>query len=536
MDDDKVPTYDVMFQPTIDALRMIGGEASNEQIYDYVVRNLELPPHVAQRPHSGRSELTEIEYRLMWSRTYLRKFGLIDSPRRGWWTLTEIGRNVNTVDRREIVRAIRGQAQAERQDANQQAPLFQAESPSSHDVNEQPSTPGLRSPTPLFPTYSNARHFLRILGQISASQYFSMASAIWEQRGNPQDQVDWSQPEEWISSRLQGADRELASRIWRLSHYQLNPRYTRGCWYFVSKHGLLARFHDDVLRVTDRGRSFLDETDGPVVAAIDEYEGLFTIMRLIAEQGTARRSTLLPGYGDYSRVHTTFQSENVLKSSLYDRLRNLIDRSLVMARGHTYQMTDSGLVYLGHHVILPPKQAPDEVPQSHKNAELLRLASELRKEARTELHNYLFEMDPIKFEELIRLLLEEMGYYEVATTSPTNDKGVDVLGSIKLGISAVREVVQVKRHRSAIGRRVLDELRGSLHRFDAVRGTIISTGNFSRGAKEAAFERGAAPITLIDGETLLDFLIEYEIGVYKRQVDYHEFAPETLVQFETDGD
>jgi restriction system protein len=87
-------------------------------------------------------------------------------------------------------------------------------------------------------------------------------------------------------------------------------------------------------------------------------------------------------------------------------------------------------------------------------------------------------------------------------TSPTNDKGVDVVANIELGISSVREVVQVKRYRGSIHRRVLDELRGSLHRFNAVRGTIITTGDVSRGTVQAAFERGAAPITLIDGEKL----------------------------------
>ena len=79
---------------------------------------------------------------------------------------------------------------------------------------------------------------------------------------------------------------------------------------------------------------------------------------------------------------------------------------------------------------------------------------------------------------------------------------------------------------------MLDQLRGSLNRFNAVRGTIITTGRFSKGVEEAAFERGAAPITLIDGDKLLDLLIEYEIGVTKRQVEYWEFAAEKLVQFE----
>ena len=148
---------------------------------------------------------------------------------------------------------------------------------------------------------------------------------------------------------------------------------------------------------------------------------------------------------------------------------------------------------------------------------------------------FLAEMNPFKFESLVKLLLEEMGYDNVQTTSPTNDKGVDVVANIELGISSVREVIQVKRHKGHVNRTVLDQLRGSLHRFSAVRGTVITTGRFSKGTQEAAFERGAAPITLIDGEKLLDLLIEHQIGVSKKTVDYLEFDSARLSQFEMEG-
>jgi restriction system protein len=80
---------------------------------------------------------------------------------------------------------------------------------------------------------------------------------------------------------------------------------------------------------------------------------------------------------------------------------------------------------------------------------------------------------------------------------------------------------------------VLDQLRGSLHRFNAVRGTIITTGRFSQGAQEAAFERGVAPITLIDGDKLLDLLMQYQIGASRRTVEYFEFDPARLDRFAT---
>ena len=72
------------------------------------------------------------------------------------------------------------------------------------------------------------------------------------------------------------------------------------------------------------------------------------------------------------------------------------------------------------------------------------------------------------------------------------------------------------------------QLRGSLHRFDAVRGTIICTSGFSKGTRTAAFERGAAPITLIDGETLIQLLIDHGIGVSKRKLELWELDGETL--------
>jgi restriction system protein len=77
-------------------------------------------------------------------------------------------------------------------------------------------------------------------------------------------------------------------------------------------------------------------------------------------------------------------------------------------------------------------------------------------------------------------------------------------------------VVQVKRHQGNISRPILDQLRGALVLHKAIRGTLINLGSFSKGCEEVALYPGAAPITLIDGDKLLDLLIEYEVGVKKR--------------------
>lgn len=155
-----------------------------------------------------------------------------------------------------------------------------------------------------------------------------------------------------------------------------------------------------------------------------------------------------------------------------------------------------------------------------EEAQLNKQVEEFNKKQQIIFNEKLHELSPTQFENLIKDLLDSMGYKDVMVTSPTNNKGVDVVGNIQNGITMVREVIQVKKLSSNIQRPVLDALRGCLHRFDAFQGTIITLSDFSKGTKEAAFERGAAPTTLINGDKLIDLLIENEIAVKNKQLDY----------------
>ena len=59
-------------------------------------------------PDTGND--TEIEYRLAWARTYLKKYGLIDNSSRGVWALTKKAESVHEVNADEVVRSVRGPA------------------------------------------------------------------------------------------------------------------------------------------------------------------------------------------------------------------------------------------------------------------------------------------------------------------------------------------------------------------------------------------------------------------------------------------
>lgn len=97
-----VPTFDALFNPTLDAIRDLGGSASIAEIANRVIENLRLPTEIIQIPH-GRGRQTEVEYRLAWSRTYLKKCGLLDNSERGIWSLTALGQSTASVSPRVVV-------------------------------------------------------------------------------------------------------------------------------------------------------------------------------------------------------------------------------------------------------------------------------------------------------------------------------------------------------------------------------------------------------------------------------------------------
>lgn len=83
------PSYKHFFEPTLKALDMLGGSGSNEEIYRKVLEITNLPKKVVEEMHTFT--MSEVEYRLMWARTYLKNFGAIENSKQGVWALTVKG-------------------------------------------------------------------------------------------------------------------------------------------------------------------------------------------------------------------------------------------------------------------------------------------------------------------------------------------------------------------------------------------------------------------------------------------------------------
>jgi restriction system protein len=86
-----IPTYDKLIWPTVRALRELGSSATIREIVEKVTELERFSDEQLSVFHKNGPD-TQIEYRLAWARTYLKKYGAVVNSRRGVWSLTEKGR------------------------------------------------------------------------------------------------------------------------------------------------------------------------------------------------------------------------------------------------------------------------------------------------------------------------------------------------------------------------------------------------------------------------------------------------------------
>jgi restriction system protein len=376
---------------------------------------------------------------------------------------------------------------------------------------------------PDYPDYAAVRAFLTLMEGQSRRTLTAMRETIQHFIGTVQDVRDWSEPDLWISSILGGDERTLAFHLWEGSDGLVNPRHLAGIWSLASSYGLLVEDDQERLHTTPLGQNFLENPDGEAVQYLDYSEGLLHLLAIVAEHGPGKRENLLPPFIDFMGSYSRVKSPAAVAARWQDRIANLVERRLVARDDATWQIAPAGMIYLER--VAGRLANTGDTITARTATDLRKLLVEQHAEVRRNIAEALRIIDPYRLEQLVKTLLGAMGYEKVEVTRRSGDGGVDVVGDIRVGITYVREVVQVKRQQANIQRPILDQLRGSLHRFKALRGTIITTGRFSRGAQDAAFEVGAAPITLIDGERLIDLLIKHEIGARKQQIEVLNFSP-----------
>lgn len=81
-----LPSRNELMNPTIEAIKKLGGSAHTEEIYETVVEDLQLSDSLLEVV-DGKTGQSELQYNLAWVRTVLKNKGLLTKGGKGIWVL-----------------------------------------------------------------------------------------------------------------------------------------------------------------------------------------------------------------------------------------------------------------------------------------------------------------------------------------------------------------------------------------------------------------------------------------------------------------
>jgi len=174
---------------------------------------------------------------------------------------------------------------------------------------------------------------------------------------------------------------------------------------------------------------------------------------------------------------------------------------------------------------------PLETPE-----ELLEIAyQKIRNELANEILKQIKKCSPSFFEKLVVDLLVKMGYGGTRKDAgkaigKTKDGGIDgIIKEDRLGLDII--YIQAKRWEGIVGRPEIQKFAGALQGQRAKKGIFITTSAFTEDAKEYV-SKIDSKIILIDGETLAQLMIDYNVGVFPvrtyeiKKIDIDYFSEE----------
>jgi len=131
---------------------------------------------------------------------------------------------------------------------------------------------------------------------------------------------------------------------------------------------------------------------------------------------------------------------------------------------------------------------------------------------RKQLLDKLYELSPYEFEHFAQKLLDAYGFVDVEVTQASKDGGIDGYGNLKLGLATMKAAFQCKRWQGNVPKKEVDSFRGVIQG-EYEQGIFFTTSDYAKGAKDASLKRGAVPIILLNGDSIVDLMIEKELGV-----------------------
>jgi len=162
----------------------------------------------------------------------------------------------------------------------------------------------------------------------------------------------------------------------------------------------------------------------------------------------------------------------------------------------------------------------------------IELYEEYESSFRSQLLDKLNELTPRQFELFARKLLQAYGFVEVNATSFSPDGGIDGYGKLRLGLATMNVAFQCKRWEGNVSRPEVDKFRGAMQG-EFEQGVFFVTSDFTSQAREASLKKGVVPIILLNGESIVDLMIQKGIGVERTPLYMYYERPTDFVEEES---
>jgi len=131
---------------------------------------------------------------------------------------------------------------------------------------------------------------------------------------------------------------------------------------------------------------------------------------------------------------------------------------------------------------------------------------------RAQLLDKLHEISPREFEYFARRLLVAYGFVDVRVTQAAADGGIDGYGKLRLGLATMNVAFQCKRWQGNVGISQVNAFRSAIAG-EYQQGVFFTTSDFTPAARDASLKQGATPIILLNGESIVNLMIEKGLGV-----------------------
>ncbi len=157
-----------------------------------------------------------------------------------------------------------------------------------------------------------------------------------------------------------------------------------------------------------------------------------------------------------------------------------------------------------------PTSEPDKEQETEETAakSVSITFEQAEEQAWQEIKEYLLQMPPYEFQDLVAALLRAMGYFVSWVAPPGKDGGTDIIALVDpLGTKPPRIKVQVKRQKEAVNVQAVRSFIAVIGESDV--GLFVCTGGFTRDAADEARTQEKRRMRLIDLDELVDLWVKY---------------------------